>query len=257
MPDCSTGAVSMKMSSSTSTTSTSGVMLMSASAVCVRIWPPLRVEKAIARTSSGAAGRRLPRVAAAVAGGGRGKHGGVLDGVEQFAAEVVHARGELAKLRGELVVADDRGDRDGQAGGGGDQRFRDAGCDRAQGGGAGGAEAVEGVDDAHDGSEEPDEGRDRGDGGEPGHARFHRGEGFGGGGHGGALERGGVAGQAAAAALALVLVIDLDEDGDQRAGLELLGDGGDFRQAAGLAEDAEEAGALLAGAARSCATWTA
>ena len=33
MPDCSTGAVSMKMTSSTSTTSTSGVILISASAV--------------------------------------------------------------------------------------------------------------------------------------------------------------------------------------------------------------------------------
>ena len=41
MPDCRTGAVTMKMISSTSTTSTSGVILMSASEVCVR---PLRGE---------------------------------------------------------------------------------------------------------------------------------------------------------------------------------------------------------------------
>ncbi len=45
IPDCSTGAVSMKMMSSTSTTSTSGVMLISASAVWVRIWPPVRMER--------------------------------------------------------------------------------------------------------------------------------------------------------------------------------------------------------------------
>ena len=36
IPDCSTGAVTMKMMSSTSTTSTSGVTLMSASELWVR-----------------------------------------------------------------------------------------------------------------------------------------------------------------------------------------------------------------------------
>ena len=76
--------------------------------------------------------------------------------------------------------------------------------------------------------------------------RLHRGEGFRGGGLGGALERDGVAGHAAAAGLALVLIVDLGEDGDERAGLELLGDGGDLGEAAGFAEGAEEALALLA-----------
>ena len=179
----------------------------------------------------------------------RGEHGGVFDGVEEFAAEVVHARGELAELRGELVVADDGGDGDGEAGGGGDEGFGDAGGDGAQGCGAGGAEAVEGVDDAHDGAEEADEGRDGGDGGEPGHAALHGGEGLAGGGLAARSRAYGVAGQAAAAALALVLVVDLVEDGDEGAGLELLGDGGDFGEATGLAEGAEEALALLAGAA--------
>ena len=114
--------------------------------------------------------------------------------------------------------------------------------------GAGDVEAVEGVDDAHDGAEEADEGGSIGDGGEPGHARFHGGEGLRGGGGGGAFERDRIAGHAAAAGLALVLVVDLGEDGDQRAGLELLGDGGDLGEAAGFAEGAEEALALLAGA---------
>jgi hypothetical protein len=142
---------------------------------------------------------------------------------------------------GELVVAHDGGDGDDEAGGGGDEGFGDAGGDGAEGGGAFVAEAVEGVDDAHDGAEEADEGADLGDGGEPGHAAFHEGEGFGGGGLGGALEALGVGRCAAAAGLALVLVVDLVEDVDQGAGLELLGDGGDFGEAAGLAEGSEEA----------------
>ena len=131
-------------------------------------------EKAIARRSSGGASSRLAAVRLAV-----GEHGGVLDGVEQFAAEVVHACGELAEPGGELVVADDGGDGDDEAGGGGDEGFGDAGGDGAEGGCAGGAEAVEGVDDAHDGAEEADEGGDVGDGGEPGHAALHGGEGLG------------------------------------------------------------------------------
>ena len=90
---------------------------------------------------------------------------------------------------------------------------------------------------------------DLGDGGEPGHAAFHGGEGFRGGGLRGALEALGIARHAAAAGLALVLVVDLGEDGDQRAGLELVGDGGDLGEAAGLAEGAEEAAALRVGCA--------
>ena len=47
--------------------------------------------------------------------------------------------------------------------------------------------------------------------------------------------------------LALVLVVDFVEDGDEGAGLELVGDGGDFGEAAGLAEGAEEAAVLGVG----------
>ena len=46
------------------------------------------------------------RVSAGCGGAGR-HHGGVFDGVEKLAAEVVHAGGEFAQSRGELVVADD------------------------------------------------------------------------------------------------------------------------------------------------------
>ena len=108
---------------------------------------------------------------------------------------------------------------------------------------------MEGVDDAHDGAEESDEGGDGGDGGEPGHALFHRGEGFGGGGLGGAFHCGGVAGEAAAAGLAVVLVVDFGEDGDERAGFELVHDGGDFAETRGFAEGADKACALGLGLA--------
>jgi hypothetical protein len=172
---------------------------------------------------------------------------GVLDGVEELAAEVVHACGELAEAGGELVVAHDGGDGDDEAGGGGDEGFRDARGDGAEGGGAFCTEAVEGVDDAHDGAEEADERADLGDGGQPGHAAFHGAEGFAGGCLGGALEALGVGRYAAAAALALVLVVDFVEDSDEWAGLELVGDGGDFREAAGLAEGADEAAVLGVG----------
>ncbi len=173
------------------------------------------------------------------ANGGWHDHGGVFDGVEKLAAEVVHACRELAQPGGELVVADDSRDGDDKTSGGGDERLRDAGCDSAEGRCAGGAEAVEGVDDAHDGAEEADERRDGGDGGEPGHAALHCGEGFARGGLRGAFERDGIARQAAAAVLPLVLIMDLVEDGDQRAGLELLGDGRDFAEACRIYERRE------------------
>jgi hypothetical protein len=172
---------------------------------------------------------------------------GVLDGVEELAAEVVHARGELFKALGELVVADDGGHGDDETGGGRDEGFRDAGCDGAEGGGTGGAETVEGIDDAHDGAEEADERRALGGGREPGHTALHDGEGFGGGGLGGALKGLGVGGRAAAAGLTLVFVVDFVEDGDERAGLELVGNGGYLAETAGFAEGAEEALALDVG----------
>ncbi len=99
---------------------------------------------------------------------------------------------------------------------------------------------MEGVDDAHDGAEEADEGRDGRDGGEPGHALFHVGEGFGGGGLRGAFQGDWVAGHAASAGLAEVLVMDFGEDVDERAGAELVSEGGDLGEAAGLAEGAQE-----------------
>src|SRR6202034_2100556 len=104
MPDCSTGAVTIKMMSKTSTTSTSGVMLISASEV--RVWPVLAVK----------ATRGLPLH--------RFLFGGdFFQAVEQLAGEVVHAGAKLAQRCGELVVGDHGGDGDQQARGGGDQGF--------------------------------------------------------------------------------------------------------------------------------------
>ena len=78
MPDCSTGAVTMKMISRTRTTSTRGVMLISASEV--RVWPELAVK----------ATRGLPLHCFLFGGD-------FFQAVEQFAGEVVHAGSELAQ----------------------------------------------------------------------------------------------------------------------------------------------------------------
>src|ERR1700735_5423028 len=113
MPDCSTGAVTMKMIRSTSTTSTSGVMLISASEV--RVWPELAVK----------ATRGLPLH--------RFLFGADLfQAIQQFAGEVVHAGAELAQRSGELIVGDHCRDRDQQTGGGGDQGLRNSGRYSAQ-----------------------------------------------------------------------------------------------------------------------------
>src|SRR6202034_4730647 len=93
MPDCSTGAVTMKMMSNTRTTSTSGVILISASEV--RVWPVLAVKATC--------GLPLHRVLF-------GLRGDLFQAVEQFAREVVHARAKLAQRSGELVVGDHRRD---------------------------------------------------------------------------------------------------------------------------------------------------
>src|SRR5580658_10212231 len=122
MPDCSTGAVTMKIISSTRTTSTSGVILISASEV--RVWPELAVKATC--------GLPLHRVLF-------GLRADFFQAVEQFAREVVHARSKLAQRSGELVVGDHRRNRHQQAGGGGDQSLGNSRRYGAQGGRALGA----------------------------------------------------------------------------------------------------------------------
>jgi len=103
---------------------------------------------------------------------------------------------------------------------------------------------VEGIDDAHNGAKEADERSYGGDGGEPRHAALHGGEGFARGGLGGTFECNGVAGKTASAVLTLVFIVNLGEDGDQRAGFELVGYGRDLAEASRFAKGAEEALAL-------------
>src|ERR1700759_1952722 len=92
MPDCRTGAVSMKMMSSTSTTSTSGVMLISERDV--RVAPLLAVK----------ATGRLP-----FDGVFLGPEIALFHAIEQLTGEVVHAGGEISSARSEAGVCDDGG----------------------------------------------------------------------------------------------------------------------------------------------------
>src|ERR1035438_4829674 len=100
IPDCSTGAVIMKITSSTSTTSTSGVTLISASEV--RVWPLLLV-KAMFRLAScfRARGDRPLRQAY--------PHRNLFQRIQQLAGKVVYRRGKSLDARRELVVSNHRG----------------------------------------------------------------------------------------------------------------------------------------------------
>src|ERR1700685_2468932 len=128
IPDCSTGAVTMKMMSRTRTTSTSGVMLISASEV--RVCPELAVKATC--------GLPLHRVLFSL-------RADLFQAVEQFAREVVHARAKLAQRSGELVVGDYRRNRHQQAGGGGDQGLGNARGHGAQSGRTLRAQAMKGI----------------------------------------------------------------------------------------------------------------
>src|ERR1700728_3058224 len=136
IPDCSTGAVTMKMISSTRATSTSGVILISASEV--RVCPELAVKATC--------GLPLHRV-------WLGLRADLFQAVEQFAREVVHARAKLAQRSGELVVGDYGRNGHQQAGGGGDQSLGNARRHGAQSGRALRAQAMKGIHDAHDRTE--------------------------------------------------------------------------------------------------------
>src|SRR6266568_5595824 len=145
IPDCSTGAVIMKITSSTSTTSTSGVMLMSARDE--RVWPLLLVKATL----------YLLRLIGRSTRSCRCAHGNLFERVEQLAAEVVGGRCEYPNARGELVVSHHGGYCNEQAGGRGDKRFGNARRDRAQCCSSRSAQSVKGIDDAHHCAEKSDE----------------------------------------------------------------------------------------------------
>jgi len=90
-----------------------------------------------------------------------------------FQCERVEALGQVFYILQELIVENHGGDGGCQAGGGGQQRFGDAGGDGTEAGCASIAETGEGVDDAPNSAEEADERRNRAGGGQPGHSFFH------------------------------------------------------------------------------------
>src|SRR3954447_13649059 len=171
MPDCSTGAVIMKITSSTSTTSTSGVMLISASEDWVR---PLLLEKATLDLMAGITARQFTARYFASLGGHprRGRspcraHLNLFERIQQLPAEIVDGRGKDPHARRELVVGHNRGYRHEKAGRRGDQCFRDAGRHRAQRRGSRGSQSVKCIHYADLRSEQPRERAGRGNRGQP------------------------------------------------------------------------------------------
>src|SRR6185437_11680419 len=116
MPDCRTGAVSMKMTSSTRTTSTSGVMLMSAMDDLVRPPESVNATAGLPQRLSLLAAIALQRILL-------WPQRDLFHAVQQFAGEIIHARAELANACGELVVGDDCRDGDHEAGRRGNERL--------------------------------------------------------------------------------------------------------------------------------------
>ena len=141
MPDCSTGAVIMKITSSTSTTSTSGVMLISARED--RVWPA-RCESHLFNPSACHVLRRQrrrrcapavatckcraqPRARARCAALRRpARTGNLLERIQQLAAKIVCCRGKNPNPRRELVVGHHRRHSHKQACRRRDQRFGNA-----------------------------------------------------------------------------------------------------------------------------------
>src|SRR5690606_13969258 len=130
-PCWSIGAVTMKMMSNTSITSTSGVTLISA----IPLGPPL-LEPAIPDLLGG-----VP-----------------LDEVEEVGGEIAHLAIQHPDARDELVVEDERRDRDEEADRRGDQRLGDGLRDRREVGVALRRNLAEGAHDPPDRPEETDEG---------------------------------------------------------------------------------------------------
>src|SRR5580698_7850571 len=109
---------------------------------------------------------------------------------------------------------------------------------------------MESVDDAPDRSEQADEGRDGGSDREPGNVALEARDFFGGTDLHATLNSGQVAQYAGRSGLPLEFFIAAFKDADERARLELVGDGGNILQALRLAKGADEASALGAGTAQ-------
>src|SRR5579863_9602720 len=158
MPDCSTGAVIMKITSSTSTTSTRGVMLMSARELWVR---PRLLVKATFYLVGRITARQLTAAQFASLCGGPGRRRGdggpcmnLLERIQQFAAEVINRRSKDPHPRRELVVGHHGRHGHKQPGGSRNQRFGNARRHGAQRGRARGSQSMECVHHADDRSEQ-------------------------------------------------------------------------------------------------------
>src|ERR1700722_11945198 len=78
----------------------------------------------------------------------------MLNRIQKFQSEIVTAGSELADGTADQVIRDNRGNRSGQSGGGGNKRFRNSWSDGAQGGRSRSAQSVKGIDNTPDCSEQ-------------------------------------------------------------------------------------------------------
>src|ERR1035437_2246397 len=234
IPDCSTGAVIMKITSRTSTTSTSGVMLISASEV--RVWPLLLVKATVHLPGRfGSGGIRRPRRAA---------HRNFFQRVHQFAAKVISCRCKGPDARCELVVSYPRGHSHKESRRRRNQRLGDArrhGPERRR---SRRAQPVKGVHNPHHRAEEPDERTDSRDGRQPRHPALQAGYRLAGRGLRRAFQRRQVARRSRATGLPRVGFVHLIEDLRQRARLAFGGKRSHLLQAGRRAETANKPLAL-------------
>src|SRR5712692_3466763 len=165
MPDCRIGAVIIKMTSSTRTTSMKGTMLISDSEICVCLESCGIVSRTYWRP--GWDGRACSAKS-------------FFNLRDDFHGKCVQPLRQVPNILQKLVIENQRRNRGEKSRGCGDQRFGDAGSDRAQTRGAGAAQAGKRIDDPPNGPKEPDKRRNRSGGSQPGHSFFHAAHFFGG-----------------------------------------------------------------------------
>ncbi len=88
-----------------------------------------------------------------------------LDDVDELGREVVHLRGNVVNAAQEIVVEDNGGNSSSKSCRGGNQRFRDSGCDHSERCASFDSYVTEGLHDSPDCAEQSDEWRGRAGGG--------------------------------------------------------------------------------------------
>ena len=167
--------------------------------------------------------------------------------------EIFHASAHLADARAENVVEDGSRDGCGEPDGGSDQRFGNAGRNRAKTCAAGIAESSEGVDYAPHGAEETNEWRYRSHRCQPIHVQLELSDFFADSQLQATLNRVFVDQRPTLLNLTFNLTVPEIEDGDQWGGAELLAGYCDGLQIIGLAEGAKKVSILAARAAENAA----